>query len=828
MIPVRTACGANRRLPDVLRATAVYRPERHHAHGGLGEVLTAHQEELDRTVALKRIRPDKLHDTARRRFLREAAITARLQHPGIVPIYGLGQDDDGPFYTMPFIEGQTLQEAIDAFHGDESLRRDPGRRSLKFRGLLQQFIAVCNTVAYAHDQGVVHRDLKPSNIMLGPYGETLVMDWGLAKRFGADDAGARGRRGRAVAEPVARRPDGHRRRAGDAAVHEPGAGQGRARRPGQRHLQPGAGPLRDPDREVALRRCECSGARTRSRRCARRRSCRRAGGTRACPVPWRRSASRPWRRDPRIAIASARALADDLARWLADEPVSAWREPVELRLRRWMRRHRTAVASAVVAILMALAGTMAILAVQTRANRDLQVSNHALAAANRRERERFDLALEAIGLFHGQVSEDLLLKEKQFDILRTKLLRGAVAFYDRLEGLLESQTDPESRLALSRAYEELGNVTSQIAEKPAALAMHRKALAVRRELAARAEAEPGTQVEVARSLLATGRLSEEMGDTTLALASYEEAIGLIQALPATIQSAEKVRSVLGEAHLRTGWVLFHIGRRVKALAALEQARAIFQALADAHPALSQYRSDLASSYQRIGFVLRQSSRPAEALAAMEQARTTFQSLADANPGAIQFQNDLAIGHNQLGNFFRQLNRVPAALESYKQARAIFQRLAGAYPGITKFQSELARSHGSLGVLLSRTGQRAEALASLKEAREIQQALADADPSVAALQSDLAITEQHISQIYGKMGRASDALASLENARAIQQALVDAYPAITQFRGELAVSQGQIGALFQSAGRVKEAAMAYRRARRSWSGCQRPALSIAST
>ena len=106
---------ANRRLPDALHASAVYRPQRHHAQGGLGEVLAAHQEELDRTVALKRIRPDKLHEAARRRFLREAAITARLQHPGIVPIYGLGQDDDGPFYTMPFIEGQTLQEAIEGF-----------------------------------------------------------------------------------------------------------------------------------------------------------------------------------------------------------------------------------------------------------------------------------------------------------------------------------------------------------------------------------------------------------------------------------------------------------------------------------------------------------------------------------------------------------------------------------------------------------------------------------------------------------------------------------------------------------------------------------------
>src|SRR5262249_6625093 len=82
-------------LPEVRRATAVYRPRRHHDQGGLGVVYTAEQEELGRTVALKRIRPDRLHETARRRFLREAAITARLQHPGIVPIYGLGQDETG-------------------------------------------------------------------------------------------------------------------------------------------------------------------------------------------------------------------------------------------------------------------------------------------------------------------------------------------------------------------------------------------------------------------------------------------------------------------------------------------------------------------------------------------------------------------------------------------------------------------------------------------------------------------------------------------------------------------------------------------------------------
>ncbi len=156
----------------------------------MGEVLVARQQELDRPVALKRILSGKIHEVSRRRFLREAVITAQLQHPGIVPIHGLGEDEDGPFYTMPFIRGETLQVAIERFHRDQALRRDSGRRGLELRGLLQRFITICETIAYAHDQGVVHRDLKPSNIMLGPYGETLVMDWGLAKRYQGDGSDA--------------------------------------------------------------------------------------------------------------------------------------------------------------------------------------------------------------------------------------------------------------------------------------------------------------------------------------------------------------------------------------------------------------------------------------------------------------------------------------------------------------------------------------------------------------------------------------------------------------------------------------------------------------
>ncbi len=180
---------ARHSFPSKLTATAVYRPRKRHAGGGQGEILVAEQADLGRTIALKRMLPHLQSDQARRRFLREAAITARLQHPGIVPIYILGHDESGPFYIMPFIRGHTLRQAIDEFHKTRATqaRKRKHRHDLGFRGLLRKFIAACDTIHYAHDQGVVHRDLKPSNIMIGAYGETLVVDWGLAREFRAKE-----------------------------------------------------------------------------------------------------------------------------------------------------------------------------------------------------------------------------------------------------------------------------------------------------------------------------------------------------------------------------------------------------------------------------------------------------------------------------------------------------------------------------------------------------------------------------------------------------------------------------------------------------------------
>jgi eukaryotic-like serine/threonine-protein kinase len=175
--------GSAHGLPGSIGAVERFRVIRPHARGGLGEVFLAVDIEVDRQVALKELQAYHADDPqSQSRFLREAKVTGRLEHPGIVPVYGLGRHSDGrPYYAMRFIEGETLKQAIERFHGTRDEVQGRGERELTFRRLLRSFIDACNAVAYAHSRGVVHRDLKPENIMLGRFGETLVVDWGIAK-----------------------------------------------------------------------------------------------------------------------------------------------------------------------------------------------------------------------------------------------------------------------------------------------------------------------------------------------------------------------------------------------------------------------------------------------------------------------------------------------------------------------------------------------------------------------------------------------------------------------------------------------------------------------
>ena len=142
--------------------------------GGMGEVHRVQDLKLGRVVAMK-IMSAQVKDTTRQRFQREVTLTAALQHPGIIPVYDQGQFGDGrPFYTMPEVVGTTFEQRIQGVHRSES-------SDWTVRRLLGVFVSVCDTMSYAHGQGVIHRDLKPENIMLGEFGQVLVLDWGISR-----------------------------------------------------------------------------------------------------------------------------------------------------------------------------------------------------------------------------------------------------------------------------------------------------------------------------------------------------------------------------------------------------------------------------------------------------------------------------------------------------------------------------------------------------------------------------------------------------------------------------------------------------------------------
>jgi tetratricopeptide (TPR) repeat protein/tRNA A-37 threonylcarbamoyl transferase component Bud32 len=331
-----------------------YRRLREHARGGLGEVFVALDGELSREVALKEIQERFAdHPAYRARFLREAEITGHLEHPGVVPVYGLGVYPDGrPYYAMRLIRGEPMHDAVRRFHkADEQPGRDAGERALELRDLLGRFVAVCNAVAYAHARGVIHRDLKPANVMLGEYGETLVVDWGLARvldqpesqdtvaerpvQLGAGSGSTPTEMGQVVGTPAFMPPEqaqGQHDRVGIASdVFALGATL--------YTLLTGQAPYDRQDVLAQAARGEVMPARQRKR---------------SVPAALEAVCHKAMAKQPEDRYHTARVLAKEVQRWLAGEPVEAWPEPLVVKAGRWLREHRVLATSTVVALVVAL------------------------------------------------------------------------------------------------------------------------------------------------------------------------------------------------------------------------------------------------------------------------------------------------------------------------------------------------------------------------------------------------------------------------------------------------------------------------------------------
>ncbi len=395
-----------------------FRVVRPHAKGGLGIVSIAMDDELDREVAFKEIKHEfSDHSSSRARFVLEAEITGKLEHPGIVPIYGLGHAPDGsPYYAMRFIRGDSFADAINRFHDPAGPFVEPSKRSLQLRELLGRSIDVCNALAYAHSRGVLHRDLKPGNIMLGPFGETLVVDWGLALPLQQvpagiesthtpikptkSDSGSLAREKGVIVGTLQYMPP--EQAAGDLEKLSPRSdvyGLGAI----LYDLLTGRHPTSGSSQEELLKAIR-TGQITPPRQVR--------GDV---PASLEAVCLKALALKPEDRYANPRELEADIKRWLADEPVSARREPLQERTRRWAKRNRTAVTGVAAALIVGFVGFGAVAAVQTKARNDLAIQKN-------RAEESERLAIDAVKKYRDSlINEPELNNNPALEALRKRL-----------------------------------------------------------------------------------------------------------------------------------------------------------------------------------------------------------------------------------------------------------------------------------------------------------------------------------------------------------------------------------------------------------------------
>ncbi|TWT76153.1 Serine/threonine-protein kinase PknD [Posidoniimonas polymericola] len=322
------------------------------AKGGLGIVYSAEDQRLGRRVAVKFLQQEHFHDElSRRQFLLEAEVTSRLEHPGVAPVYCVGEVDEGrPFYAMRLIDGQTLDQAIDDFHSAHPSGVYDEQGS-ELRTLLQRFITVCRTIAYAHNRGILHRDIKPSNVMLGRYGETLVVDWGLAMAVGREDEFKLADE-RTLMPQVTSDSSSSDSMAGTPAYMSPEQISGAAElQPASDIYSLGATLYRLLTDHSPIETADISELRQRAIRGEFPRPRVHAP---ALSKPLEAICLKALATDPGDRYRTALRLAEDLEHHLADEPVSAYQESFSYVAARWVKRHLRVVQTAAAALLSLL------------------------------------------------------------------------------------------------------------------------------------------------------------------------------------------------------------------------------------------------------------------------------------------------------------------------------------------------------------------------------------------------------------------------------------------------------------------------------------------
>ena len=772
-----------------------FRILRPHARGGVGQVSIALDEELHREVALKEIQERHADDPqSRSRFLLEAEVTGRLEHPGVVPVYGLGTYADGrPFYAMRFIQGDSLKEAIARFHGAEAARRDRGENTLRLRQLLRRFIDVCNVMAYAHSRGILHRDLKPGNIMLGQYGETLVVDWGLAKVIGQSDGGS------PPAVPLIRlaelediTPTRHGSAIGTPEYMSPEQAQGRLEEMGPASdvyslgatlysLLTGKAPFERGDGEEVLKQVARGEFRPPRQVNPQVHPALEAICLKAMALK------------PPDRYASPRALADDLDNWLADEPVSAWPEPWAVRARRWLSRHRTLVtagSAAVLVAVVALSGAAILLAAANA--RETQARE--LAQRRAREAEAsFRLARRAVDRYHTEVSENELLREPGLELLRKTLLALARDAYDQFAK--EHGDDPDVRYELANAQARLADITGELdANRGPAITLYQQALATFAQVPAGQQSPAELQRRRAECHDHLGRLYRVTSQYADAEAAYQQALSIWEAL--LRDDPEEVSYRAGQARGYNGLGNVYVGMKLpdKARQAYQEALKVRQALAQGPAGTPAHQRDWAVSLSNLAVLDQNTGHPDRAVASYRQAEQIQDDLVRAYPNLHRFQADLARTRFNLASLYRRLNDFAQARASYELAVGHWEKLVRRHPAVVDYWTHLVSVYGDLAYVYATDKEHDRVVDAYHQVLKLWEQLAESHLQEPAYQALLAQCHQNFGDCFLRINLPREAADALQKGLVIWKRLTSARPGEAGFRIGLARCYNSLGLL----------------------------------
>ncbi|MFM7520529.1 MAG: protein kinase domain-containing protein [Planctomycetota bacterium] len=667
--------------------------------GGMGEVCRGWDRDLERMVAIKRILGDYAESSAyRARFLREALIHAKLTHPGIVSLHDIGREPGGaPFSVMRYVDGATLLRRIQT-HYDTYPPAQRGSRDerLAFHELLQRFAVICETIEYAHRQRVWHRDLSPRNIILGDLGESLVLDWGLAKDLSVND-------------PIQDPAPGSR--FGTLPWSSPEHAEGRIDRIGACSdiyglganlylILTGAPPVTWADDDPADKSRAVQDV---IRGTFPRPSRKRPDVPRALEAICLKAMARR----PEDRYASAEALAADIKRYLADEPVSAYRDPLPVRAFRWARRHRTAVTAAAVLVVTTLAASsVANVMISQQRNRAARFANDAMDVIKKQ--------LIPIG-------DDVWAMVPNGEERRLAMVQLANREYRSIQSL--ASTDPIIRLRATigeaEAYWREGNLNRVLGRWVDASILYDRALQLLADLPAEQRSLPDVEVERSYILKDQLLLRIQSSDHTVAT-EYPAAIANVERLAQEIPKRSlELTSLAAAMKADYGTWLVSDGRAGEAIRFLMDAVATY----DRQPAgidsdLDPSRLYLAASLNDLSKAHDEAAHSADALDAATRALSCIDNAIDKStlPGHPLLQTLRAIALTQRVRVGSELiNDKETARKWLDDAIRTQQRCRDRHPNNASHHSLLADSLTLRGELLYSMEDTVQALDSLRQA-----------------------------------------------------------------------------------------------------------------